>query len=524
MRFVHVALLSLAFANAPSTAPREYPVAPSALTSTAASRSSVSLAWSAGDPAGTKVAVERKVLGAAWPAPPASFVPSPTAPSPSTIAVLDGTAATDTKIEAYTTYVYRVRTLSANNALSAPSNEITVGPPPVGFSTVVATPKAMQAHDPAQFARIVRATFDANGDPSIAYVTYDLNNDGELPDTELSFITWNRARYRWNAPVSIDTVGNVANAGSRLPVAVAHDESTGAFGVLYLVGQHELRLALSADGGLTWKNSSIRRNGPDDDGFSTPALAMAAGRVHIAYATGSSAVTYRAGPATDASSKWTTKLAPKLPNAAEFRAECVALVLDATGKPGVSYCMNASEGYNLTATFWRPETGQTVKIADTNSHQMDDPAVELAAVGSDIAVAFYANRDEQFFQNHHIWFVRSRDGGASFLPPVIVADDGGNSMGSPVSVTIDKAAHFAMTAELAGGNDGAVKCGLPKLMRSADCAAWTTCAPDTKGLGTIVEASSPVAMFAGNDKLYIAFKVRSANAAVVPGLTLWRER
>lgn len=496
---------------------------PSALAASAATRSAVTLTWSGAD-AGAKIAVERKVLGAAWPVPPATFAPTPAMPSPSTITVVDGSTATDSKIDAYTTYVYRVRAVGAANALSAPSNEIIVGPPPVGFSSVLATPKPMQAHDPNQFANLVRMTFDANGDPAIAYVTYDLNLDGEMPDTELSLITWNRAKYKWNAPVSVDVVGNVANSGSRMPFSVARDESTGAFGIFYAVGLHELRMALSQDGGATWKKSTVQSNGPDDEGFSTPALAMANGRAHIAYAIGSSAVTYRTGAETETPDKWARKNAPKLANSAEYRAECVAVVLDATGKAAVSYCMNAASGYNLMASLWKPDAGSTVKIADTDNHQMDDPAIAMTMVGSDIAVAFYANRDDAFFKNHHVWFVRSRDGGATFSAPVVVADDGGNAMGPALSVSIDKASHVAMSAQLAGGSDGANKCGLPKLMRSTDGAVWTTCAPDTKGLASTSDAAQTFVAFAGNDKLYLALKMRAANGTLQPGLVLWRER
>ncbi len=494
--------------------------APSTLTSSSATSSAVVLAWT-GD-ASAKFAVERKVLGAAW------LVPSPTAPAtaekptPSTIAIASAAAITDNKIDAFTTYVYRVRTVGANNVLSAPSNELIVGPPPVGFSSVIAAPKAMHEHDAAQFANQMRMTFDANGDPTLAYITNDLNNDGELEDSDLSVITWNRAKYRWNAPVVLDTVGNVVRSGTRRPFSIARDASTGKFGLLHTIGEHELRLSTSDDGGATWQHVRIEQTSGEEPRFFTPSLAMGAGHVYMAYARGQNNVTYKTGLATDAPSKWTTLKAPETPNN-ELRLECITTALDAAGKPVVAYCMTG-ESYNTTAAIWRPDVNKTVKITDTNGKQNDDPGLDMVIVGSQIAVGMYAARDEQFFANHQLWFARSMDNGATWSAAVAVPDDGGNTMDAPVTVMLDRAGHAAMVANMGGGNSDAAKCGLPKLMRSADGLKWTSCAPETKGVPAATDVVYPVGLFAGNDKLYIAFKARAATAGMPAGLELWRER
>ncbi|MEP6833767.1 MAG: sialidase family protein [Gemmatimonas sp.] len=492
---------------------------PNSLAASAATSSAVTLAWS-GD-AGAKVAVERKILGAAWLVPTAAAPATAEMPSPSTIAVVTASTVTDSKIDAFTTYVYRIRAVGANNALTAPSNELIVGPPPVGFSTVIATPRGMQEHDPAQFASQMRMAFDNNGDPTMAYITNDLNNDGELEDTDLSVITWNRARYRWNAPVELDTVGNVARSGTRQPFSFTRDASNGTLGVLHLVGEHELRLTTSADGGVTWKHTRIDHTANEEPGFSTPSFAMAAGRVYVAYAIGSNNVTYKTGLLTDAPTKWTAAKAP-VPEGSEARLECIKVALDAASKPVVAYC--TVDGYNTTASLWRPDVNKTVKITDTNGKQNDDPGLDMTISGSAIAIAMYAARDEQFFANHHLWFARSTDNGATWAPAVVVADDGGNAMDAPVTITLDRAGHSAMVANMGGGNDGAAKCGLPKLMRSVDGVKWTTCAPETKGAPANTDVVYPVGAFAGNDKLYVAFKGRQSAPGMPAGLTLWRER
>lgn len=535
---VRIAMLSLVLATAPSriagasligapdlaTAPDARlgtPAAPPVnLAASAATNKAVTLTWTSDG--STKLAVERKALGAAWLAPTAAAPATADKPTPSTIAVVSANTITDSNIDAFTTYVYRVRVVGANNVMGASSNELTVGPPPVGFSSVIATPKAMQAHDPAQFANQIRMTFDGNGDPALAYMTNDLNNDGELDDTELSVITWNRAKYRWNAAVSIDTIGNVVRSGTRMPFTIARDASTGTFGLLHMLGEHELRLSTSTDGGVTWKHTRVDRTGNEDPGISTPALAMSGGRVHVAYAVVGQSVTYRGGLTTDPVTKWTTSKAP-VPSGTDVRSECVSVAVDAADKAVVAYCYTG-DNYNTVASLWRPDGGKTVKITDTNGKQNDDPGLAMTVAGSQIGVAMYAARDDKFFQNHHLWFTKSTDNGATWAQPVPVSDDGGNAMDAPVSVTLDRAGHPAMFANVGGGNDGAAKCGLPKMMRSTDGATWTTCAPETKGAPSTADVVGPVGAFAANDRIYMAFKARQTAPGMPAGLVLWRER
>ncbi len=66
----------------------------------------------------------------------------------------------DTTIASWETYTYRIRVGAAN------STELTVGPPPFGFNTVV-------PHPPTAFAEVklgrgTRMIVDGNGDPMIA--------------------------------------------------------------------------------------------------------------------------------------------------------------------------------------------------------------------------------------------------------------------------------------------------------------------------------------------------------------------
>jgi hypothetical protein len=286
------------------------------------------------------------------PAAPAARGPN-APPTPATVATVETTSASDTSIDAFATYVYRVRGLAAGDALSAPSNEVTVGPPPVGFTSVIAAPKAMQEKEPGQFASQIRMAFDANGDPMVAYLSYDINSDGDPADSEIAFASWNRARHRWNPPVHVDTVGNVSRQGSNPPLAIARDDASGTIGLLYLVGDREVRLSTSADNGATWKGVMIDRQSSEDGRIATPSLVFGGGRVHVAYFVGDLGVRYRSGRVTDASSTWTSEKAPTLAGTGEARSEGITVGLDAAGKPGVTYWLNPADGYSLTLAAGR---------------------------------------------------------------------------------------------------------------------------------------------------------------------------
>jgi hypothetical protein len=88
-----------------------------------ATNSQVQLKWTPGDNTATGYLVERKTLNGSY----------------STALNATGATASDNNIDAYTTYVYRVRATSTGGQ-SGPSNEVTAGPPPYGFNLAVAPP------------------------------------------------------------------------------------------------------------------------------------------------------------------------------------------------------------------------------------------------------------------------------------------------------------------------------------------------------------------------------------------------
>ena len=484
---------------------------PTALAATSASRRAVALSWTPGDPGLTTFIVERKPLGASWTPPP------PPAKSPIVSTPVSATTAADSAIDPFGTYVYRVRASGAAGALSAPSNEIVVGPPPVGFSQVVVAPAAMQ--DSSRFGLGLSLALDANSDPAIAYHIYDPNGDDNAEDTTLQFVSWNRAQYRWNAPVQVGVVGLIDTGTARKGLSLAFDASTNRFALAHMQGTREVRIAMSTDG-VVWQDQVV--DVPDEGSSAEPSLALAGGRVVLAYAIENS-VRVRTGAQTDPPSKWTTETAPILPGMWRPRKTGISVAIDGTGKPAVAYWIDPDSGQNMALAIWRPGQSAPAKIADTADYQNDVLEARLAFSGTRAAAAFVARRDEKFFDGEHeIWFSSSADGGATWTPVVPLPADGGHGMGTPISLALDRQGHPALVAPFSHGNDSGARCGRPELIRSTDGVKWTTCAPGGKGTPTGSPDYAHV-VFADNDKLYVAFTASSAGGALKAGLVLWRE-
>ncbi len=475
------------------------------LTVSSATSRAVSLAWT-----GTTgpVTLERKPAGTAWAVEPPGMTTLATVPTASYI---------DARIDAYATYTYRVK------AGAVLSNEVTVGPPPTGFSQVHPMPAKLRETSLGAFAAMTRLTFDANGDPFVAYVTTDPNGDGDPGDGQLWTISWNRARYQWNDGVKVADVGAVTVSGSNIPFSLARDSSAGAFGLLFIVGDaHELRFATSADG-VTWSGSVVRKTNDEAAAMAAPALAMAAGRVHVAYTAGSDTLLYQTRALTDAPTTWWSTSMPHPGDAKRFSPSCVNVVLDPANVPALGFCTPPEDGYNTTAWF-APVGGTAAKIMDTNGKQTDDPSLALAQRGSTVVAVFGAARDERFFADHHFWASVSRNAGASWSAPAAVADDGGHSMATPLTVGAHANNTFSAAAVVNGGTEGKNRCGQPKLARSGTGEAWVTCGAGTSGFPDTSNPGAATLGIAGNDKLYIVFRTTAAALGAPAGLVLWRER
>lgn len=491
--FALVTALALAAAGtntliAQGTAPRP----PSTLQAVSATKSEVRLTWTG---EGDTFVVERKGLGGMY----------------ATAGPAADTTYTDQKIEQFSTYVYRVRAVRSDATgtplMSAPSNEITVGPPPSGFSTIV--PASPRGSEDA-FGRHPAMTLDDNGDPAIAYNVLQ----AEGSDAHLLFVSWNRARYTWNPPVRVAVSGEVDTNGDDRGISLAGDAGASLFAIAYQTGKGDGRgvsLAISTDRGVTWRTEVVQAV-DDDQRSQSPAVAVAGGVTHVAYVHNNNGVRYRsrsgAGP-------WTNVVAP-VPAGHEQARTNAGMALDSAGRPAVFYWYNQRDSPRSVLAFWRPGQPTAVEAMDTRPGS-DDAFAALAFAGTQPRFMVNLIRDDNF--EDHLWFTQSTDGTA-WSAPVRMPIDVGDYWSWPVSLAVDSKGRAVATTTISGGRGAAL--GRPKMLRSDDLKKWTVWSPDTNRLLVSVPVVGQV-MFAANDKQYVVFTSHDPSRKIPAGLNLWRE-
>ena len=69
------------------------------------------------------------------------------------------------------------------------------------------------------------------------------------------FVSWDRAQYRWNAPVQVAAVNDIRVPIPQSTISLSRDPINNTYGFAYAVGNdlERLDVALSTDGGATWK-------------------------------------------------------------------------------------------------------------------------------------------------------------------------------------------------------------------------------------------------------------------------------
>jgi hypothetical protein len=476
------------------------PPAPVVLTVASATRAQVDLSWTAATGAAS-YSVQRKAGG-----------------DYATIATPTASPYADKSIDPYTTYAYRILAVNPSGA-SAGSNEWTVGPPAFGFTVVAPSPAGLE--NPNLFGRLVRLALDPNGDPALAYVHADPDGDGDEKDNTLYFISWNRVLYTWNAPVKVAVTG-AANAGGRLvPVTLGRDASSNLWALVYAVQDSagsRLDFATSTDG-ANWTVQTVSTR-DTSNALTQPSLAIADGRVYLAYASGEG-LQYVTGKTTDGPSKWTTVPVP-LPGGYTRTFDAVSLALDAAGTPGMAYLVSSES--NSAAAFWRPAGGGgAVIIGDNNGHGNDGPDITLTFFGTEPRVAMDAVHDDQYngTWDHSIWVSRGDGGGWTSF--VNLPSDGETSLLGPLSIAVGSQGQTAIAISTNGGVYGTNRCGYPKIARAAGFTAFETCAPTLAGNPEFGQVVWPVVKFGGNDKLWAVFQLPDPYSQIGTGVMLWRE-
>lgn len=489
------------------------PQAPAALQATSATKSAVSLGWTSSDSTAAAYRVERRLLGdTAY-----STTGSPTAK-----------IFTDSTIAAMSTYVYRVRAADAAGNFSGPSNEVTVGPPPVGVSLVSPFRASLKFFDESQFGIRPLMTLDSNGDPSIVYSISSPNNvngDDTSADSFLEFVGWDRTAYGWKAPVRIGLLGNgTPTGGGNNNYSFARDASTNTWGVTTLFNAQdnsftELRVYTSTDNGVRWKATAALVD--FSYGLSNPSIALGGGNVYLSFYQANNGIRYLTGKLADAPDKWALALAPLPGNVDDYRPEN-HLALDGNGKPGLAF-WTIQGSYNSVLAFWRPGDAAAATILDSNQVQNDFVEVKLAFFGTQARVAAQVVRDDQGPSGYERFFWVVAQNGNGFGAPVGLPSDGNSDLAYG-SFAIGSSGQGALVSARVGGNTDGVQCGNPKLTRSANLVNWTTCSPYPAANEPYTFSDWPQVTFASNDGLYIAMYNGDDQSTGLWGVILWRER
>ena len=454
----------------------------------------VEFSWTGG--AGHECRLERKAGASGW----------------ALVAASSEGKATDAKVDAFGTYNYRV------GCAGQTSREITVGPPPAGFHLIAPKP---EKHQDTAFGRLISLTLNANGDPAVAFVYMDPNGDGNYADSQLMFVTWDRAVYRWRDPVVVGVVGNYDPRPPVVGVSLARDPDTDAYGVVWAdTDNHGINLAVSHDGGATW---TVRKAITDSRSMGGASLALAGGKAHLILAQDAkNAIRYATGGLDEEPANWQVSYAPMLPGTnAVGRGS--ALALDSAGMPAVAYWQRPATGNVWTLALWRPGNDTPTRITDNGDSGYPPEGVVMAFAGTQPAVVIDSRLHRAQVAEHYALF--SKDQGATWSQPSPIPDDGNEHILGFMSLAIGPDGKAVLAGDVIGGNTQHMRCSWPKLSRTSDFTSWTTCSPQG-GLRPDARTLWGSVVFSPNGTLHVVFQNHQFSPAqpLPPGLMIWTGR
>ena len=514
-----------AFGQTPPARGKVQP-APVRLNVVSATRTQVRLSWSA--LGNNQFRVERKPYGTAtWVA----------VGGAARTGLRTGTSLSDATISPQTTYVYRVVKLPESQSKS---NEVTVGPPAPGFTSVYPVPAAR----PTEYARFVGMTTDQNGDPLIAFIHHWQTGTGNHADT-LYVLRWDRATFRWYRPLILDdNLADLEDSDTDRKVVMARDSQTGAVGILYRANHSTIRYAESRDNGVTWQTriASDTENPHGTHGKRYPSLAMHADTVHIAYYESfgydSETPCYFYATRAPGSDHFTYQMVPLPARAISTRgASPTALALDSRNRPGLLFGVLPTDAtgkvlneYNRTIAYWRPGSPDVpVTVMDSLNQQTDDPSWALTYHNTSPRVSALLNRTaSDGTTGGNLWWSSSPDGmtwsAPTLLPRDRAADQEGDNPLAPLSLALDSMGRAHITTGV-GAGDGSNRFGQPKIVYSpqADYRGWSVTGGE-RDKQRRIESRHPATIMTEGNTLYIAFYALrdGVNSPVRRGIWLWR--
>jgi uncharacterized protein (TIGR03437 family) len=472
--------------------------APTNLSAKTATNKSVGLSWS-GTASG--YSVQRAIVGQAF----------------GTIATVTTTSYIDNTVDAYTTYQYQI---VASSGSTTPSNKITVGPPPAGFSNAAPTPGGSGSNAVGNYGYDLAMTLDSNGDPAFTFLWNDPNNDTNPIDTQILFRSWNRAQYAWNPVVTVGVVGDVTSSFQNI-TSIAYDPSIPAFAIatpFETATTYGVYVFTSTDGAAWTKKATFT----ETDGAGGAAVALAGGNIYLAYNASDKGVKYYSGKLANAQSTWVLQQ-PKLSGVTlPDNSTNPSVAVDSAGNPGVAFFASSATSYNQILYFWRPVSGTTVIKASDSQNNGGQTDVKLMFYGTNPRMVFYAQRNDAE-SGIAVHFIASSDGGNTWATPVVIPPDVGTSTDFPFDMAIGSTGQIAIAFGRNGGT-GSDICGNPKISTSTDLVHFKTCAvADMNITGNFDPFPMGIAAaYGGNDGLYLMWTETYDNSTGV-GILMYRQ-
>lgn len=411
--------------------------------------------------------------------------------------------------------------------------------PPNGFLTAVPIP----ADGGTRFGVSVTSAPDQFGHPLIAAVWDDPNGDGLRSDTRVFFTRWNGESNAFEPIKTIEVVGEIDLSHPNRQVSIARDAVSGRIGIAFVKAGVGIRLATSDDEGANFSLTTVGMD-PGTQDPSNPQLALRNAATHLAYVTSTEQVVYRSR--VQSTGTFTETVAPVTPGQATSIGP-IALALDATGAPGLSYFTKGAS-FRATLAFWRPGTPTPSVIA---SSEMTDvlmpearrPSVSLIFSGTVPRVAFHLLRADPVEMmplpgmtervtdsNSELWTRTATDASGTMWSAPVGMPRTGNMASMRFNSTqwyqaVVAQQNGALTvagAFLSKGTTNTICGGGPKIAKSTDGSTFMTCAPNNT---PFTFAGEWLSMFShAPDRVTVVFFFdRRVSDQLSGGITMWRE-
>jgi hypothetical protein len=447
---------------------------------------------------------------------------------------------TDAAIDPRQIYTYRVTSVSDTTA----AVEITVGPPPAGFTQVAVNPNQTNANTSSNFGQFVCMVLDLNGDPMLAYVWVNPSGTKQNPpdsDTSIYFVSWNRSTNSFNAPVKIAVTGNIASEDDccdfNYPLALARDPVNNELGIAYRSYSANgntafVNIAFSTNDGQTWASQQLVSMPVTTNDYCCIDLALYGGAVYEMYYVASQGpLELATGTETTAPSTWSIQHADQVTGYPGV-LDLYSLALDSTGTPAVVISRTPTGGTGTVPTyFWRPIANTIAEVMTDNGFgqggngDYNNYAVRLTFYGTEPRIVYNGARNASFNNNMQVWLASSTTGAAgTWTVTNVAANNDADGIGAPFGIAVGSLDQVMVAATIGTSNGSG--CGEENSIDLASTtnlgSTWTVCGM-AGATSPSITSLYPTVRYGVNDGLFVSFVDPDVGDPLPSGVYVWSQ-